>query len=157
MQAVVGSLNCMYGFDAATLKQQLKEAWGVDVWLTCNPTCAHQGAGPAWAPTPARSRKRCNRARARCCPHPFPCRPPCPCSSHPCSNWNLLSVELCLDPASAAADPAAVSCPANRTAALGSNPSVVECAGNVWMRLGVEVSIVGGMGWWGGGRDLMGV
>ena len=37
LQEVIASQNCTYGFDAAALKQQLKDAWGVDVWLTCNP------------------------------------------------------------------------------------------------------------------------
>lgn len=36
MQDVFASQNCTYGFDATTVKQQLKDAWGVDVWLTCN-------------------------------------------------------------------------------------------------------------------------
>jgi hypothetical protein len=34
--ALFRSLNCTTGFDAALLKQQLKSAWGTDVWLTCN-------------------------------------------------------------------------------------------------------------------------
>ena len=36
LQKLFRSLNCTTGFDAATLKQQLKNAWGSDVWLTCN-------------------------------------------------------------------------------------------------------------------------
>lgn len=36
VQDVFASQNCTYGFDAAALKQQLKDVWGVDVWLTCN-------------------------------------------------------------------------------------------------------------------------
>ena len=37
LQDVFASQNCTYGFDAGTLKQQLRDAWGVDVWLTCSP------------------------------------------------------------------------------------------------------------------------
>ena len=56
-----------------------------------------------------------------------------------CSNGNLLSVEVCLDPSNRA-NPTAISCPANRTAAVGPQAGAVECAGSAWMRLGIEVS-----------------
>lgn len=36
VQVLFRSINCTTGFDAATLKQKLKSAWGNDVWLTCN-------------------------------------------------------------------------------------------------------------------------
>lgn len=37
-QGIIAAQNCTTGFDAAALKQQIKDSWGVDVWLTCNPS-----------------------------------------------------------------------------------------------------------------------
>lgn len=59
-------------------------------------------------------------------------------SFHPRSNFNLLSVEVCLDPNNKG-DPTAINCPGARADVLGQQPGVVECSGNIWMRLGIEV------------------
>lgn len=71
-------------------------------------------------------------------------------SPSPCSNANLLSVEVCLDP-SKKDEPTAINCPGARADAVGEQAGVVECTGNIWMRLGIEVGWVG----WGGGGGLV--